>query len=71
MAVKIFQRINEIKSIDTIENLVKFGFGRCHALEGNRSSQYAMDLVHPYRLVFISNDDTLQVVKIIDITDYH
>ncbi|MEO5332649.1 MAG: hypothetical protein H7839_11555 [Magnetococcus sp. YQC-5] len=27
-------------------------FGRCHQLTNNRSGQFSMDLVHPYRLIF-------------------
>lgn len=51
MAEKIHQRIDEIAASDTVEEMVKFHIGRCHPLKGNRKGQYAMDLVHPYRLV--------------------
>ena len=46
------QRIDEIKAALSVEMLLQFKIGRCHKLKGNRKDQYAMDLVHPYRLVF-------------------
>lgn len=52
MAEKIHQRIDEITAADTVEMMVQFHIGRCHRLIQNRDGQYAVDLVHPYRLVF-------------------
>lgn len=71
MAAKITQRINEINAALTVDELVQFGIGRCHPLAGNRNGQYAMDLVHPYRLVFVEEKGHIQLVKIISIEDYH
>ena len=31
---------------------------RCHPLLNNRKGQYAVDLVHPFRLVFKKHGDT-------------
>ncbi len=57
---------------------------RRHLLKGNRAGQFAVDLVHPYRLVFKPNHapvplredggiDTERVtaITIIDVVDYH
>lgn len=33
--------------------------------------RYAMDLVHPYRLVFEKEENQIQLVKITSIEDYH
>lgn len=71
MAAKITQRIDEIHSALTVSELVQFKIGRCHPLEGNRNGQYAMDLVHPFRLVFVENKGHIELVKIIAIEDYH
>lgn len=71
MAVKITQRIDEINSASTVEELVQFKIGRCHPLEGNRNGQYAMDLVHPFRLVFVEEKGHIELIKIIAIEDYH
>lgn len=71
MAEKIHQRINEIEAADTVEFMVQFRIGRCHQLKGNRKGQYAMDLIHPYRLVFELIGNTIQIAKVISIEDYH
>lgn len=71
MAVKIQQRINEISSVDSIEQMIQFGIGRCHPLHLNRKDQYAVDLVHPQRLVFEKKGNDIQIANIIEIIDYH
>lgn len=52
MSEKIQMRIGEIEAMDTVEEMIKYHIGRCHPLTNNRKGQYAVDLVHPYRLVF-------------------
>ena len=71
MADKIHQRIDEIDAADTVEMMVQFHIGRCHPLTQNRRGQYAMDFVHPYRLVFEKNGDEIQIANILEIVDYH
>ena len=71
MARKIHQRTNELEAADSLETLVKFSIGRCHRLKHNRKGQYAMDLTHPYRLVIEQDKSDYQVVRIINIEDYH
>lgn len=73
MANKIKLRINEIRASDSVEEMIQYQIGRCHALVGDRFEEYAVDLVQPFRLIFIKNDDTKQikVVKIMEIIDYH
>lgn len=71
MAVKIHQRIDEIHAADNVEMMIKFHIGRCHSLKHNRKGQYAVDLVHPYRLVFEKNGKEIQIVNILEIIDYH
>ena len=71
MAKLIHQRVDELQSADSIEMLVQFSIGRCHSLEGYRTGEYAMDLVHPYRLIFEKNKTDIHVVRIINIEDYH
>lgn len=57
---------------------------RCHRLKGKRAGQYAVDLVHPHRLVFRAahespqrpNDEQLDTrdvtaITILDVIDYH
>ena len=71
MANKIQQRIDEISAADTVELMLKFHIGRCHPLKQNRKGQYAVDLVHPYRLVFEKNGVEIQIANILEIIDYH
>ena len=68
---KIHQRIDEIDASDTVEEMVQFHIGRCHPLKGNRKGQYAMDLVHPYRLVFEKIGNEIQIANVMEIVDYH
>ena len=71
MAEKNNQRIDEISAADTVEMMIQFHIGRCHALSQNRKGQYAMDLVHPYRLVFEKKGTEIQIANILEIVDYH
>lgn len=71
MAEKIHQRIDEISAADTVEDMIRFRIGRCHPLTENRSGEYAVDLVHPYRLVFTKKGDKVQIAIIQEIVDYH
>ena len=50
MAEKIQLRIDQISAALSVEMMIQFKIGRCHPLKGNRKNQYAVDLVHPYRL---------------------
>ena len=71
MACKIQQRVDELKAAVNVEMMLKFGIGRCHPLVQNRYGQYALDLVHPYRLVFTVSEEKVQIANILEITDYH
>lgn len=71
MAEKIMQRVKQIRSFPTVEMLIENSVGRCHPLKGNRKGEYAMDLIHPYRLVFLKTGDTIQIARITAIEDYH
>lgn len=71
MAEKIHQRIDEIDASETVEEMIQFHIGRCHKLNGNRKGQYAMDLIHPQRLIFEKRGNEIQIVNVIEITDYH
>jgi len=71
MADIIHQRIDEITAAETVEMMIQFHIGRCHPLRQNRKGQYAVDLVHPYRLVFEKHGNTIQIAHILEIIDYH
>ena len=71
MAEKIHQRIDEITAADSVEILIQYKIGGCHILKGDRKKQYAMVLIQPYRLVFEMKGSEIQIVRIIEIIDYH
>ncbi len=71
MAQLIHQRINELEAAESIEILVKYSIGRCHPLKGNRKDEYAMDLIHPYRLIFEADKTDIRLICITKIEDYH
>ncbi|WP_304263945.1 type II toxin-antitoxin system RelE/ParE family toxin [Kallipyga massiliensis] len=71
MARKIHQRIDEITAADSVEMMIEYRIGRCHLLTQNRKGQYAVDLVHPYRLVFEKINEEIQIAHILEIVDYH
>lgn len=83
MAQKIKMRLQDLEAASTLEE-VRFLPGRCHELTGNRAGQLAMDLIHPYRLVFVPNHDPVPLkldngldwkkvtsVLIVEVCDYH
>lgn len=70
-ARKIAQRIGEISAMPSIEMMIEHRVGRCHSLVGDRAGQYAVDLVHPLRMVFTKEGDSVQVATIEEIVDYH
>lgn len=71
MAIKIHYRIDQIRSAENIGMLIRSGFGRCHELNGKRKETYAMDLVHPFRLVFMKSSQSEIQIIILTIEDYH
>ena len=71
MAEKIQLRIDQIRAAESVEEMIQYHVGRCHPLRKNRQDQYAVDLVHPMRLVFTKKGTDIQIANIIEITDYH
>ena len=71
MTEKIQMRIDQIKAADSVEQMIQYHIGRCHPLKGNRKNQFAVDLVHPQRLVFEKRGDEIRIANILEIVDYH
>lgn len=84
MAKKLQQRMMELDTVDTLADISHLPPPRCHELTGKRIGQFSVDLVHPYRLIFIPADDPIpqneegkidisQVseIEIIEIKDTH
>jgi len=79
----IKRRLDDMFAADTLEELRNVP-GRYHELIGDRKGQWACDLDHPYRLIFIPHEDPIPTdddgkyiwieitgVDVTEITDYH
>lgn len=84
MAKTVRKRLAVLKHARTLSQVPTTQLGRCHQLKGRRNEQYAVDLVHPARLVFEPNHkpfprkadggidtDQVTVITIIEVIDYH
>jgi len=71
MAVSIHLRVSQIRSAESIEHLIQYSIGRCHSLKGDKKDQYAMDLIHPYRLIISKDGFKICCARIEAIEDYH
>lgn len=77
------RRLDDLRDAETLEDTM-FLPGNYHELKGNRKGQWACDLDHPYRLIFMPHEDPIPTnedgqyiwakiigVEIIEIVDYH
>lgn len=77
------KRLTDLRDAETLEDVRPLP-GRYHELTGTRKGQWACDLDHPYRLIFIpqekpipSNEGGQYIwfeivgVEVIEIVDYH
>ena len=84
MARAIMTRLAVLREAQTLSMVPTVPPNRRHQLNGNRTGRYAVDLVHPHRLVFSSNHDPIPVkadggidteqvtaITVIEIVDYH
>ena len=84
MAEKLQQRLLELVAADSLGDVPRVPPPRCHELTGDLKGKLAVDLVHPYRLVFspghdprpVKEDgglDWAQVTEIVveSVIDYH
>jgi proteic killer suppression protein len=83
-ARKLRQRLTELQAAETLEDMRKLPAARCHPLKGDRAGQFAVDLAHPFRLVFEPADnpvpkkddggidlEKITSVTILSVEDYH
>ena len=82
-ARRIRKRLDDLNAATTLEDIRSLP-GRCHELTGDRAGQLALDLDHPYRLIFTPAHDPFPVkddggldwtavtaVVILGVEDYH
>lgn len=74
------QRVGELSAATSLLDIKYIPAARLHKLEGTRADEYAVDLVHPFRLVFtpileedvdINKLESINIVRIEEVTDYH
>ena len=83
-AKRLQQRLAELAAAESLDDVARVPPTRCHELGQDRKGQLAVDLVHPWRLVFEPDHDPLptkedggldwkQVTRIlvIEVGDYH
>lgn len=56
-ALLVIKRLDQIRAAANLADLMKLPGARCHQLKGDRKDQFAVDLVHPYRLIFTPADN--------------
>lgn len=84
VARRIKLRLAVLKNASSLSQVPRTPPDRCHMLTGDRRGQFAVDLVHPKRLLFEPNHDPVPrnedggirlddvtAVTIIDVMDYH
>lgn len=59
MALKLQMRLGQMQAAETLADLLLVPGARCHALTGNLKGKFAVDLAHPYRLIFSPDHDPL------------
>lgn len=68
---KFIQRINIIKGINSLDDLLKLPGLRCHPLKGNRAGQYAIKLTGFYRLIFTVEGNALNIAMIEEVSKHY
>ncbi|MCC6795256.1 MAG: type II toxin-antitoxin system RelE/ParE family toxin [Candidatus Hydrogenedentes bacterium] len=84
MAGKLQQRLAELGAADSLADISYLPPARCHELSGSLKGHFSVDLVHPYRLLFVPADDPVPVndfggidrnlvrsIEIVEIRDTH
>lgn len=83
-AKRIMQRLKELQHSDTLADVFFFPAARCHELQGDLKGRFAVDVLHPFRLIFVPahnplpyKDDggldleKITAVVILGVEDYH
>ena len=77
---KLVQRVVELQAAVSLEDIKRIPAARLHRLQGNRRNEYAIDLVHPFRLILrpdlgegqsINELSKIHIVQIEKVEDYH
>jgi proteic killer suppression protein len=83
-ARKVRQRLTELAAADSLAVVAKYLPARLHPLKGNRTGQFAVDVRHPFRLIFEPHHDPVPLkadggvdleritrIRVLAVEDYH
>lgn len=83
-ATKLELRLGQLRGVRNLADLAAIPGARCHPLLGDRAGEFAVDLVHPHRLIFRPSHDPLPRkddggldaekvtdVVVVEVGDYH
>lgn len=74
------QRVGELIAATSLLDIKYIPSARLHRLKGDRSNEYAVDLVHPFRLIIkpmrtededLNKLSSITIVRIEEVEDYH
>jgi proteic killer suppression protein len=71
VARKYIQRIEIIKSVANLDDLMGLPGLRCHPLKGKRQGEYAVKLTGFYRLIFTVGGDCLNIATIEEVSKHY
>ena len=84
LARKIKLRMNVLRNAANLEDVPIVPPDRCHKLKADRAGQFAVDLIHPHRLVFKPSEypppkkldgdvdkEKIVSITIIEVVNYH
>ena len=83
-AYKVFQRLNELRAGETLQDISHLPPPKCHELEGNKAGQFAVTTKQPARLIFEPDHDPIPKkadggidrnlvtdIIVLEVEDYH
>ncbi|MEO8972151.1 MAG: type II toxin-antitoxin system RelE/ParE family toxin [Ktedonobacteraceae bacterium] len=78
------RRLDDLEDVENLGEMHLLPQARCHELKGNRAGTLAVDLDHPYRLIFEPANDPvprkpdggldwteITVIRVLTMEDYH
>jgi proteic killer suppression protein len=71
VARKYIQRINIIKQVLNIDELIVLPALECHSLKGDRRGQYSIKLTGFYRLIFSLRGEALEIAHIEEVSKHY
>jgi proteic killer suppression protein len=68
---KYIQRIDILKQVRNLDELVRMPGLRCHPLKGDREGQWAVKLTGFYRLIFTLKGEGLEMAHIEEVSKHY